>query len=180
MRDRAGRMKSEWAREYPELDSDVMATVGSLLEAAKLLERNRLAPFAAQFGLQKGEFDVIATLRRSGDPYELTPTELYEGLLMTSSAMTSRLDRLERASLVARGPDPSDRRGIRVRLTPKGLELINRMLPLHVANEQEALACLDNDEHKELHRLLDKLVSHLAITDRSAGAPVRSTGTAPQ
>ena len=151
-------MTDEWAREYPSLDSDVMATVDALLQAAKLLEKNRLAPFAARFGLQKGEFDVIATLRRSGEPYELTPTDLYEGLLMTSSAITSRLDRLERTGLVERRPDRSDRRGIRVRLTPKGLQLVNEMVPLHVANEQEALANLDKTERSELERLLGKVI----------------------
>lgn len=155
-------MKDEWAREYPGLDSDVMATVGALLQAAKLLEKKRLAPFAARFGLQKGEFDVIATLRRSGEPYELTPTDLYEGLLMTSSAITSRLDRLEHTGLVERRPDPSDRRGIRVRLTPKGLQLVNEMVPLHVANEQEALANLDKTERRDLERLLGKVIQGIS------------------
>lgn len=161
MRDRIRRMKEEWARELPGLDSDVMATVGQLLEAAKLLERERLAPFAAKFGLQKGEFDVIATLRRAGEPYELTPTDLYQGLLMTSSAMTSRLDRLEKAGLIGRYPDPSDRRGVRVRLTARGRELIDQVMPLHVQNEREALAGLDDSERRELDRLLAKLIQGL-------------------
>lgn len=162
MQDRIERMKAEWAREYPELDSDVMATVGALLEAGQLLEKQRLIPFAAKFGLQKGEFDVLASLRRAGAPYELTPTNLYEAMLLTSSAMTSRLDRLERAGLVERRPDPADRRGVRVRLTAKGLDLINEILPQHVANEQDALARLDVAERKELDRLLGKLIQGLA------------------
>ncbi|QGZ41418.1 MarR family winged helix-turn-helix transcriptional regulator [Pseudoduganella flava] len=162
MEDRVARMKAEWARECPGLDSSVMATVGALLQAGRLLDKNWLAPFIARFGLQKGEFDVIATLRRSGTPYELTPTDLYEGLLMTSSAMTSRLDRLERAGLVERHPDPQDRRGVRVRLTEKGLAVIDEILPLHVANEQEALASLDNKEREELDRLLAKVIRGLS------------------
>jgi len=162
MADRAARMKKEWHQEFPELDASVMATVGRILEAAKLLERERLAPFAARFGLQKGEFDVIATLRRSGAPYELTPTVLYESLLLTSSAMTSRLDRLERADLIERHPDPADRRGIRVRLTEKGVGLIEEMLPLHVANEEEALGVLSKTERGQLDRLLGKLIGSLS------------------
>jgi DNA-binding MarR family transcriptional regulator len=167
MHDRIERMKTEWAREYPELDSDVMATIGALLEAGQLLEKQCLIPFAAKFGLQKGEFDVIATLRRAGAPYELTPTNLYEAMLLTSSAMTSRIDRLERAGLVERGPDPMDRRGVRVRLTAKGLDLINDIMPQHVANELEALSSLDARERKELDRLLAKLIRRLA----AAGEP---------
>lgn len=161
MQDRIQRMKDEWAREYPHLDSNVMATVGALLEAAKRLDKNWLAPFAARFDLQKGEFDVIATLRRAGSPYELTPTDLYERLLLTSSAMTSRLDRLEGAGLIERRPDPADRRGVRVRLTDRGLALIDRIVPLHVANEQAALGALDQDECAQLERLLSKLIQGL-------------------
>jgi len=162
MQDRIERMKAEWAREYPGLDSGVMATVGALLQAGRLLEKHWLAPFAARFSLQKGEFDVIATLRRAGAPYELTPTDLYEGLLMTSSAMTSRLDRLEAAGLIERRPDPADRRGVRVRLTPGGLDLINEIVPQHVANELAALASLDPRERSELDRLLAKVIQGLA------------------
>lgn len=161
MQDRIQRMKDEWAREYPHLDGDVMATVGTLLEAARRLEKNWLAPFAARFDLQKGEFDVVATLRRAGAPYELTPTDLYERLLLTSSAMTSRLDRLEQAGLIERRPDPADRRGVRVRLTERGLALIDRIVPLHVANEQAALGTLGKEERAELGRLLGKLIQAL-------------------
>ncbi|WP_254504604.1 MarR family winged helix-turn-helix transcriptional regulator [Duganella vulcania] len=162
MQDRIERMKAEWAREYPELDSAVMATVGALLQTGRLLEKHWLGPFAARYSLQKGEFDVIATLRRAGAPYELTPTDLYEGLLMTSSAMTSRLDRLEEAGLIERRPDPADRRGVRVRLTARGLDLINEIVPQHVANELAALSGLDQRERSELDRLLAKLIQGLA------------------
>lgn len=154
-------MEEEWERERPDIDAKVMALIGRLLEATHLLERDWFSPLAAQFELQQGEFDVIATLRRSGDPYALTPTQLHEGLMLSSGAMTSRLDRLERKGLIERTPSPNDRRSVLVRLTPAGLALIDRVLPLHVTNEQQALASLTSKEQKLLNELLAKLVAGL-------------------
>lgn len=161
MKDRASRMEEDWERERPDIDAKVMALIGRLLEATHLLERDWFSPLAAQFELQQGEFDVIATLRRSGDPYALTPTQLHEGLMLSSGAMTSRLDRLERKGLIERTPSPNDRRSVLVRLTPAGLALIDRVLPLHVTNEQQALASLTSKEQKLLNELLAKLVAGL-------------------
>ncbi|WP_418126559.1 MarR family transcriptional regulator (plasmid) [Variovorax sp. 375MFSha3.1] len=161
MKDRAKRAQEEWERERPDVDAKVMALIGRLLEATQLLERDWFSPLAAQFQLHQGEFDVIATLRRAGAPYALTPTKLYEGLMLSSGAMTSRLDRLERKGLIERAPTPSDRRSILVRLTPAGLALIERLLPLHVANEQLALASLSQKDQKQLGDLLTKLVAGL-------------------
>ncbi len=154
-------MEEDWERERPDIDAKVMALIGRLLEATHLLERDWFSPLAAQFELQQGEFDVIATLRRSGDPYALTPTQLHEGLMLSSGAMTSRLDRLERKGLIERTPSPNDRRSVLVRLTPAGLALIDRVLPLHVTNEQQALASLTSKEQKLLNELLAKLVAGL-------------------
>ena len=161
MKDLASRMEEEWERERPDIDAKVMALIGRLLEATHLLERDWFSPLAAQFELQQGEFDVIATLRRSGDPYALTPTQLHEGLMLSSGAMTSRLDRLERKGLIERTPSPNDRRSVLVRLTPAGLALIDRVLPLHVTNEQQALASLTSKEQKLLNELLVKLLAGL-------------------
>lgn len=161
MQDRAKRVEEEWQRERPDIDAKVMVLVGRLLEAAHLLERNWFAPLAARFELHQGEFDVIASLRRSGAPYALTPTELHEALMLSSGAMTSRLDRLERKGLIERTPAPEDRRSILVRLTPAGLALIDRVLPLHVSNEQQALSSLTQKEQKQLDELLGKLVTGL-------------------
>lgn len=161
MKDRARRAEEEWERERPDIDAKVMALIGRLLEATHLLERDWFSPLAAQFELHQGEFDVIATLRRSGDPYALTPTQLHEGLMLSSGAMTSRLDRLERKGLIERTPAPNDRRSVLVRLTPAGLALIDRVLPLHVTNEQQALASLTSKEQKLLNELLVKLVAGL-------------------
>ncbi len=158
MKDRARRAQEEWQRERPDIDAGVMALVGRLLEATHLLERNWFLPLAAQFELHQGEFDVIATLRRSGNPYAMTPTDLHEGLMLSSGAMTSRLDRLERKGLIERVPSPNDRRSTLVRLTPAGLALIDKALPLHVANEQQALSALTQKEQAQLDGLLAKLI----------------------
>ncbi|MDH0091980.1 MarR family transcriptional regulator [Achromobacter mucicolens] len=158
MKDRAQRAQMEWQRERPDLDANVMALAGRLLQATHLLERNWFLPLAAQFELHQGEFDVLATLRRSGSPYAMTPTDLHEGLMLSSGAMTSRLDRLERKGLIERVPAPNDRRSILVRLTPAGLALIDKALPLHVANEQQALASLTQKEQAQLDGLLAKLI----------------------
>ncbi|SIT13764.1 transcriptional regulator, MarR family [Thalassolituus maritimus] len=169
MKDRARRAEEEWERERPDINASVMALAGRLLEATHLLERDWIFPLAAQFELHQGEFDVIATLRRSGNPYSLTPTELHEGLMLSSGAMTSRLDRLERKGLIERSPAPNDRRSILVKLTPAGLALIDRILPLHVANEQQALATLTSKEQKLLNELLVKLVAGLHKKPSSDG-----------
>lgn len=167
MNDRARRAQEEWQRERPDIDANVMALVGRLLQATHLLERNWFLPLAAQFELHQGEFDVIATLRRSGNPYAMTPTDLHEGLMLSSGAMTSRLDRLERKSLIERVPSPNDRRSTLVRLTPAGLALIDKLLPLHVANEQQALAALTQKEQAQLDGLLAKLI--VGLERKSAG-----------
>lgn len=138
-----------------------MAVLGRLNEASSLIARERLAPLFARFGLQSGEFDVLATLRRSGSPYALTPTALYEATMVTSGAMTNRLDRLEQSGLIMRGPHPNDRRGIVVQLTGKGLALIDEALAAHVANEHQILAGLTQAEREALARLLGKLIGSL-------------------
>jgi DNA-binding MarR family transcriptional regulator len=156
--DRAAKAVEQWNRERPDLDVSPMAVLGRLNEAASLIARDRLAPLFARFGLQSGEFDVLATLRRSGAPYALTPTALYEATMVTSGAMTNRLDRLEKAGLIARGPHPNDRRGIVVQLTEKGLALIDEAVTAHVANEHKILAGLTQAERETLSQLLEKLI----------------------
>ncbi|MGT2464614.1 MarR family winged helix-turn-helix transcriptional regulator [Mesorhizobium atlanticum] len=162
--DRASRAMEQWRRERPDLDVSPMGVIGRLNEASSLIARDRLAPVFTRFGLQPGEFDVLATLRRSGSPYALTPTELYEATMVTSGAMTARLDRLEKAGLTQRAPHPSDRRGVVVQLTAKGRELADTALTAHVANEHEILAGLTQEDREVLAKLLEKLI-------RSLGSP---------
>ncbi|MGX5826447.1 MarR family winged helix-turn-helix transcriptional regulator [Mesorhizobium sp. 43Arga] len=160
--DRAAKAIEQWKRERPDLDVSPMGVLGRLNEASSLIARDRLAPLFARFGLQAGEFDVLATLRRSGSPYALTPTALYEATMVTSGAMTNRLDRLEKAGLILRGPHPNDRRGIVVQLSEKGLALIEEALTAHVANEHEILAGLNDAERETLARLLGKLIASVS------------------
>lgn len=159
--DRAGKAIEQWRKERPDLDVSPMGVIGRLNEASSLIARDRLAPVFARFGLQHGEFDVLATLRRSGKPYALTPTDLYEATMVTSGAMTARLDRLEKAGLIRRAPHPSDRRGVVVQLTEKGLALVDEALAAHVANEHEILAGLTREEREVLAKLLEKLIGSL-------------------
>lgn len=158
---RAAKAVEQWRKERPDLDVSPMAVLGALSEAANLVSRERLAPVFARFGLQSGEFDVLATLRRSGAPYALTPTALYEATMVTSGAITARLDRLEKAGLISRAPHPGDRRGVIVQLTPKGKALIDEAVTAHVANEHQILSGLTQDERQTLAALLAKLVRSL-------------------
>ncbi len=155
---RAARAIEQWRRERPDLDVRPMAVIGRISEASSLISRERLAPVFAQFGLQQGEFDVLATLRRSGAPHALTPTALYEATMVTSGAMTNRLDRLEKAGLIARQPHPDDRRGVMVQLTGKGKELIDEAVAAHVANEHRILAGVTVEEQEKLIELLEKVI----------------------
>lgn len=156
--DRAAVATEQWRRERPDIDPFPMEVLGRLAEAATRLSRDHLAPVFAGFGLQPGEFDVLATLRRGGPPYALTPTQLYEATMISSGGMTARLDRLEKAGLIQRKPNPRDRRGVSVQLTRQGRQLMDSLLPVHVQTEKQVLSALSLTEQKELNRLLKKLL----------------------
>lgn len=165
--DHVDSILAQWQRENPELDASPMAVVGRISRAAKTLSRALDATFT-QFDLNGGEFDVLATLRRSGSPYRLTPTELFKDLMLSSGAMTNRLDQLERAELIERTPDPSDRRGTLVGLTARGLALINAAVTAHLANEHRLLHALSSDEREQLAGLLRKLLCSLDDHDTTS------------
>jgi DNA-binding MarR family transcriptional regulator len=148
----------QWGRERPDLDTGPMVLLGRLGEAALLIARDRTNPLFAEFGLQPGEFDVLATLRRSGTPFALTPTALYEAAMISSGSMTNRIDRLESAGLVERRANPADKRGTLVALTTEGLALIDRAVEAHVANLQSIVSGLDEQERNQLAGLLSKLI----------------------
>lgn len=159
--DRADIAVGQWARERPDLPALPMALFARLLEAAERLMRDHMNPLFAEAGLQPGEFDVIATLKRSGPPYLLSPTQLYEATMITSGGMTNRLDRLERAGLVERRPDPEDRRGKLIALTENGRRVIDETIGRHVANEMRLLSALSPGEQEKLNSLLKKLIAAL-------------------
>lgn len=155
----------QWQKEMPELDLLPMELLGRLGSAARQITRDYLEPFFKSHGLHQGEFDVLATLRRSGKPYALGPTQLFEALMISSGGMTNRLDRLEKAGLISRSPNPEDRRGMLVTLTDEGLALINRIMPLHVENEARALGGLTQQEQARLNELLGKLIQGMDKAD---------------
>lgn len=135
-----------------------MEVLGRLSETALVIGRDHQAPLFASFGLQPGEFDVLAALRRAGSPHELTPTRLFDATMISSGGMTARLDRLERMGLVARRPNPDDRRGVLVSLTDEGRTMIERAFPEHLANQARLTAALTADELSALSALLAKLL----------------------
>lgn len=162
--DRAERARKQWQTEMPELRDRLgpMVLLGRLNEAAQVMSRDYLAPAYADIGLKTGEFDVLATLVRSGPPYKLTPTELYRTTMMSSGGMTARLDKLEKAGLIDRCPHPDDRRALSVCLSEKGLDLIKSRVPDYVEMQHAAVDGLNPAEQEQLSGLLEKLI-------RSAG-----------
>lgn len=163
MRDRIDEIVGQWKRERPDLDTKAMALVGRIQRVAAAL-RPRLDATHEESGLQGDSFDVLASLRRSGPPYQLTPTELYREMMLSSGAMTNRIDKLEAAGYVERRPDPNDRRGTLVSLTSKGKALIDAATTKHVANERRLLSALSQREQQQLGELLRTLLVHLGDT----------------
>jgi DNA-binding MarR family transcriptional regulator len=155
-RDGVDTILEQWQRERPDLDSSPIGVIGRISRLARELEA-RLEPVYKAHGLEPGWHDVLATLRRTGPPYQLRPTEFTDALMLTSSGTTKRLDRLEHAGLITRAPDPADRRGTLITLTPKGLELIDDVTEAHLDNERNLLAALSEPEQRRLGYLLRKL-----------------------
>lgn len=164
--DHVDRLRAQWARELPDLDTAPMAVLGRIYRISNLVRPGIEATFAT-FGLDRGEFDVISTLRRSGPPYRLTPTELYTSLMISSGGLTHRLGRLEKAGLVERLPSPSDGRSLIVGLTEKGKALSEQAFRTDMANEANVLSAMDADRREKLESLLREL--HLAIADTTNG-----------
>ena len=164
--DRAAQAVEQWNRERPDLDVGSMLLLGRLGEAALVIARERLNPLFADFGLQPGEFDVLATLRRSGAPYALTPTALYDATMMSSGGMTNRIDRLQQAGWVERRPNPEDGRGTLVALTKAGFALIDKAVSAHVENQRAVLSVLTDAEQRQLAKLLAKLIDGQRTDER--------------
>jgi DNA-binding MarR family transcriptional regulator len=155
-RDTIDDIVDQWRRERPELDPSPIGIVGRISRLARELEQ-RLEPVYREHGLEGGWHDVLATLRRSGPPYKLRPTDLTNAVMLTSSGTTKRLDKLEQEGLIAREPDPADRRGTLIALTAAGRERIDATTAHHLANERRLLAALSDDEQRRLADLLRKL-----------------------
>src|SRR4051794_15943622 len=156
MRDGVDVILEQWQRERPELDHSPIGIVGRVSRLARELEE-RLEPVYREHGLEPGWHDVLATLRRPRPPFRMRPTDPTATMMLTSSGTTKRLDKLEAAGLIAREPDPSDRRGTLIALTDEGRRVIDATTPDHLANERRLLAALSADEQRRLAGLLRKL-----------------------
>lgn len=156
--DHVDRVLAQWENARPDLDLTPVAVIARLGRATAYIDAGINARLA-EFGLTRGSWDVLASLRRSGSPYRLSPTQLYLALMRTSGAMTHRLYRLERHGLIRRVPDPQDGRGLLVELTAKGVKLVDQVAPEHLANEQSLLTALDHEEQAQLSGLLRKMLT---------------------
>jgi DNA-binding MarR family transcriptional regulator len=151
--DHVARIQRDWARERPDVDVTPQGVIGRLHRlAAQLTEQ--LCVVYRRHGLGEGEFDVLAALRRAGEPYERAPGELAVHTMVTTGAMTKRIDRLERDGLVARRRSTSDGRGRVVALTNAGKELIDQVFTEHMRNERRLLDHLSPGDAAELEKLL--------------------------
>ncbi|WP_395674805.1 MarR family winged helix-turn-helix transcriptional regulator [Inquilinus sp.] len=168
--DRVDRLGRQWARELPDLDTEPMTILGRAYRLSNLVRPSIEATFAG-FGLDRGEFDVIGTLRRSGPPYRLTPTELYTSLMISSGGLTHRLVRLEKAGLIRREKSPSDGRSLLVALTEEGAARAEAAFRADMASEARFLQGLNPEERAALAGLLRKLIAGLERDPERRGGP---------
>ncbi|MET9319005.1 MarR family transcriptional regulator [Streptomyces sp. NPDC003038] len=156
--DAVDAITAQWHAVRPDLDTAPMAVFGRIYRITKSMG-DAMEQAYARFGISRGEFDVIATLRRSGDPYTLSPRQLSATLMLTTGGMTGRLDKLEKAGLLRRTPDPHDRRGLQVTLTDRGLALIDEAVTVGLEVQRAALTGLTHEEVGVLTGLLRKLMA---------------------
>jgi DNA-binding MarR family transcriptional regulator len=150
--DAVDRITSQWNTLRPDLDVSPIAVIGRVSRLSRLVDR-RLAENFGRFGIESWMYDVLATLYRSGPPHELTAGELVRQTMVTTGAITNRIDRLEQRGLVARA-GTADRRKVIVRLTAQGIALVEEVAGAHLATEREILAALSPRQQRELVRLL--------------------------
>lgn len=153
--DHVDQILAQWQRERPELDAWPMAPIGRMYRLFHHLAGDIEAVHKHE-GLTTGEFDVLATLRRSGHPFRLTPTSLFQTAMLSSGAMTNRLNQLEKRGLIARVPAENDRRSLLVELSDQGRELIDTVVVQHLEKERELLSALSTKEQETLNHLLKK------------------------
>ena len=156
--DEVDRLLADWAGQRPDLDFTPVGVVTRLSRLRGYLDAE-LAGVFARFGLTSADFLVIVSLRRVGPPYRMPQARLMDALGLTSGTVSVRLDRLEKSGIVAREPDPASARGSVVQLTGKGLELFDRVAPVHLANEDRLLSALSPAEREVLAGLLRRLLS---------------------
>jgi len=168
LRDEVDDLVAAWQAQRPDLDVEPLQVLSRVSRLARHLDRARRRAFAGQ-GLEPWEFDVLSALRRQGPPYQLSPGALLRITLVTSGTMTNRIDRLEQAGLVARRPDPQDKRGVLVRLTAKGTERVDAALADLLTSERAFLHPIPEDSRRALAGLLRDLLAPLDAEQPDGG-----------
>ncbi|MGY0024068.1 MarR family winged helix-turn-helix transcriptional regulator [Streptomyces sp. cg35] len=161
-KDAVDAIVDQWATVRPDLDTTAMEVFGRVYRLARGMG-DRIEKTYARLGISRGEFDVLATLRRADAPYTLSPRQLSATLMLTTGGMTGRLDKLERRNLVRRSPDPHDRRGLHVTLTDEGLAIVDEAVGAGLDVQRKALeAALDGPQAQQLSDLLRQLLATTA------------------
>ncbi|MFC4214733.1 MarR family winged helix-turn-helix transcriptional regulator [Pseudophaeobacter arcticus] len=155
----------QWARERPDLDVSAMGIIGRVARLYLAYQEGMQATFA-RFGLNAAKFDVLATLRRSGAPYRLSPGDLLKATMVASGTMTNRISRLEAEGLVLRQINPQDSRSFLIELSAEGLALIDQVVEEHVATQERLLAAMPKEERSAFKILLSRAQ---AAVDKSGG-----------
>ena len=152
---------AQWRIERPDLSERGLQAMALFARLGRLTTRvgPAIEALLARHELTIGEFDLLAALRRSGEPFTLTPGALSKAMMLSPSATTNRLDRLERDGMVSRALDPGNRRSMLVTLTGEGREVVDRAVVAHVANEQRLLESLTADQVDHLNDLLRTLLA---------------------
>lgn len=161
---------NQWARQRPDLEASPMLIIGQIARLTQLFEPHLRPPFAAA-RLGNGDFDVLAALRRAGEPFMLAPGQLATSLLVTTGAITKRLDRLEARGLVRRTVSGADGRGRLVSLTPPGVVLTDELIAAHLTNEARLLSALDDSQRDQLATLLERLAAAIEGMQCEPAAP---------
>jgi DNA-binding MarR family transcriptional regulator len=169
--DRLDTILEQWKLERPDLDVSPMGIIGRISRIERLVDE-KMKAVCSKFDLERWGFDVLAALRRAGKPYQLTPTQLYNSLMLTSGAMTNRIDRLEAASHVERLHDPADRRGVLVSLTKDGLKLIDKAVTTHMEVEEAMLTSLSPKDREKFAELLRTLSLDLEPSPSTSGKAI--------
>ncbi|MEV4709233.1 MarR family transcriptional regulator [Actinoplanes sp. NPDC049316] len=151
--DGVDRIIDQWRAERPDLDTTAMAVFGRIFRLSRLAG-DAVEQAYAPYGIGRPEFDVLATLRRAGEPFQLSPGALAASMMLSTGGTTARLDRLERAGLVVRLPSPTDRRSVQVQLTTKGRDVIDQAVGAGLAEQRRLLSHLPPGKQKQLADLL--------------------------
>lgn len=160
------KIKAQWAKQRPDLDTEPMALIGRIIRLSAHLSEEMGRTFA-QHGLNGANFDMLATLLRSGPPHALSPNELLETMMITSGTMTNRIDQLEKDGLVIRIKNLNDKRSVRVQLTAKGYKIINAAVTDHVETQKKLVGKITEGERRVLTPLLQTYLAAFEVDQKT-------------